>query len=629
MLIRMEPGAMKRSSYLGAARRSRPGSKPPLRELARAHFARQGRALTEPEVRLYDAVEADEVAIYVRPGPKWDRTLPAAALGWLCTDPEAKARVGRQGIRIVGARIEQAINLDAIDVRFALVWWSCTLGQPLSLVDARVGGLYFNGSALAGLNADRIKITGGVHLKHGFRNRGPMVLRGATIGGDLGCTGGRFENEKGDALAADGAKVTGNVYLNAEGRHRFHANGRVRLVDTMIGCDLVCRGGRFENPENDANSRGYALAADGAKITRNVFLIAEGRHCFHVSGTVSLAGVTIGGQFGCSTERFEGSLILQLAVIKGSWIFGRLHRPGGPGREEQPIGILSLVGAHAAVIVDDAEAYQCFDSVRLQGFTYGGFAGDAPTDAKTRLESFIGRQSKEALKSPQPYEQLSAVLRRAGHRRDAEEVLIAYRRAERHRLAQNIKAVKYLSQWWQKSKRFICKRFTCIIKVLKHLRRWRCIPDYVWSRLYDLLLGYGYRWTRPFWISVVLVILSTGLFWLAYEKDGIVAHNKLAHVGEGPYIDKAEDGAEPVLIDQRGSGWYPTFNPLIYALDVYVPLVDLEQTKYWQPIAKKGGWGWGATWLMRLNIAAGWLFTTLFVAGLATVVRREGGESSG
>ncbi|MEM7626753.1 MAG: hypothetical protein AAF333_14260 [Planctomycetota bacterium] len=704
----MDSGVASRPPFRGATTRRRRDTPTPLRELARRHFRQRGRDLTPPEVRLYDAVEADGVAKYIRKGTDEDRTLPAAALEWLCTDPKAKARVGRNGIRLYGAQVAEEINLDWINVRFPLDWKSCDLLNELSLMDARLGGLFCDGSSLSGLNTARARIAGSIHLRAEFQNQGHAQLSRVTIGGDLDCSGGRFRNTSGEAIIADGAQIigsvflnaageqrfhasgevrmlgaaiggilscgggqfenasgdalsmdraqiTGSVFLNAKGDHRFHANGKVRMLGATIGSALACSGGRFENAGSDAlsidgaqitggvylnaageqrfhangkvrvlnasiggnlecgggrfeNAGGDALSADRAQIAGSVFLKAQGEQHFYANGDIRLLNAYIGGNLRCNGGRFEGNFSLQSARIDGIWIFRNLWQPTSPTGNTSKPWILDLTSAHARVVVDDAEAYGRFHRMFLGGFTYDGFAAGAPTDSRTRLVCFIQRQRPERLANPQPYEQLATVLRRAGHRRDAEEVLIAHRRAERRELGQKIWAARFERQGRQGV-------------------RWLA------SRLYDFFLGYGYRWSRPFWWSVGIVLVSSILFGQAYEHDGIAAYNRLGHVGEGPYYQqvRGEDGRSRLgdAIDQRQSEWYPSYSSLVFALDVYVPLVDLEQTKYWQPISNRGGWSRFATWLMRFNIVAGWVFTTLFVGGLATMVRREGGDSSG
>jgi hypothetical protein len=48
-----------------------------------------------------------------------------------------------------------------------------------------------------------------------FEAEGQVSLVGVSIGGELSCRGGRFRNENGSALSADGAGIKGGVFLDS------------------------------------------------------------------------------------------------------------------------------------------------------------------------------------------------------------------------------------------------------------------------------------------------------------------------------------------------------------------------------------------------------------------------------
>ncbi|MBV9774476.1 MAG: hypothetical protein JO040_11030, partial [Gemmatimonadetes bacterium] len=64
------------------------------------------------------------------------------------------------------------------------------------------------------LNADRVRVSGTVHLTHGFESHGQVRLVSAAITGSLVLTGATLRAGDDVALRADGATVGGNVYLN-------------------------------------------------------------------------------------------------------------------------------------------------------------------------------------------------------------------------------------------------------------------------------------------------------------------------------------------------------------------------------------------------------------------------------
>mgnify|MGYP002278229539 CR=1 FL=1 len=150
-----------------------------------------------------------------------------------------------------------------------------------------------------------------MNLDDRFRANGAVNLAGAEIGGQLVCSNGRFVNADGYALNAQGAIVTSDVFLKGD----FHATGAVSLAGAEIGGQLNCIDGRFENAD------GYALNAHSANVAEEVFLRGD----FHATGIVSLSGADIGGQLSCRGGRFENAggfaLNAQNATVKGSAFF--------------------------------------------------------------------------------------------------------------------------------------------------------------------------------------------------------------------------------------------------------------------------------------------------------------------
>ena len=179
----------------------------------------------------------------------------------------------------------------------------------VSLVGATIGGdLNCSGGILSNptgsaLSCDGARITGKVSLSDCFKADGTVSLVGATIGGDLNCSGGILSSPKGSALSCDGASITGNVSLS----DGFKADGGVRLLGATIGANLDCDGGILSNPT------GNALSCDGAKITGNIFL----NNTFRADGKVSLLRATVGGDLDCSAGILISSAIYSSGILIG------------------------------------------------------------------------------------------------------------------------------------------------------------------------------------------------------------------------------------------------------------------------------------------------------------------------
>jgi hypothetical protein len=106
-----------------------------------------------------------------------------------------------------------------------------------------------------------------------------------------------------------------------------------------------------------------------------------------------------------------------------------------------------------------------------------------------------------------------------------------------------------------------------------------------WSWLQEITVGYGYRPLRAgTWLAVFLGV-GTLIFGL---------HNPPALNGTP----------------------HPAFNPLIYTLDLLVPLVNFGLRNSYDPQGAQ-------RWIAYLLIAAGWIFVTTITAGIARVLWRQ------
>ena len=180
--------------------------------------------------------------------------MRADRLMWLCTDGKAAALVTQRGIRISGATIEEAVDLEWTTIGFPIEVSKCVFKGPIIFRNSTMIALGLPGTEIQGLNGDGMSVKKNVSLQNGFRAHEQVRLAGAKIDGDLDCDGGQFTNGKGPApatfdapaLDANSAKIQGSVFL----RKGFKALGRVDLAAATIGGDLACNGGQFLTGED-------------------------------------------------------------------------------------------------------------------------------------------------------------------------------------------------------------------------------------------------------------------------------------------------------------------------------------------------------------------------------------------
>ncbi len=567
------------------------GAASELLKLAEKKFGK----LTPAEKKLFRRTAEGEIADYspkskkpIEPAnaAKWgpSRVLLADRIAWLCTDKQAAQLVTHRGILIKGARIDEELDLAHARVPFPLLFEKCKITAELHFLRAHIVALYMLGTHIGKLFAGGLRTTGPVYFGDNFAADDEVRLIEASLGGNLDCRNGQFTNKGGHALSADGLKVEGGVFLSAG----FRADGEVCLLGATVGGNLDCEGAEF------VNSDGVALRADGLKVGQSVYL----RKGFQAKGEVCLNRATVRGDLDCSEGQFikkhgralsadrlrvdgcvylcsdlkvEGIVRFGAARIGRCFFLADLNSP-----EEMT---LDLGSAKIGILhYDKIESWPKPGRLVLRALEYLEISDRSPKDSKMHIE-WLRRQKGFW---PQPYEQLAKVLRQSGDGAGAREVLVAKNK--------------------DKAKR---TKLT--------------FPEKCWYHVLGRSIGYGHK---P-WLAIPLALVIV-LFGSMFFKEGY-SHGLVTPLSEAAY---AEDNTGT----HRISEVYPVFNSFIYSLDVFVPVVDLHQVKYWLPNANRGAelvptssaalctGGLLLSWLW-IETALGWILTTLFLVGLTGLVR--------
>jgi hypothetical protein len=219
--------------------------------------------------------------------------IRAGVLRVLCLGRDPQAPVHEWGVFVRGAWIDGDLDLNDCTVPHPLVIIRCHVEGDVRLSRAAVKLLHLAGSRVGALSADGLRGDDDVNLCDGFVAKREVRFLGASIGGDLNCSGARFVASEGVALGFDRAKIAGSVFLN----NNFVAKGTVHFLGASIGGNLACPGASFEASEGDA------LSFDGAKIAGGVFLNKN----LVARNPVRFLDATIGGVLTCSGASFEAS----------------------------------------------------------------------------------------------------------------------------------------------------------------------------------------------------------------------------------------------------------------------------------------------------------------------------------
>ena len=282
-----------------------------------------------------------------------DRDVPASFLLPLLTGSQPDVVAHNRTIHLIKARITGEFDFSFATLVVPFILEQCEIVEPinmpgviapyismklstihslnlsninlrtdLNLSGATVGRAGMTGPALA---LDGAKIGGSVFLSGNFYSGGEVNLSNTEITGQFVCTGGTFDSEGGRAIYSDGAKINGGVFLNAG----FQAKGIVRFPGADIKGPFVCTGGSFNNED------GTAFIADEIDVEGGMFFDRN----FHALGEVRIVGAHITGPLICRGGVFENNtgkaLLADRIEIGGSIFlndgfraFGEVRLPG-------------------------------------------------------------------------------------------------------------------------------------------------------------------------------------------------------------------------------------------------------------------------------------------------------------
>lgn len=507
-------------------------------------------------------------------------------------------------IRFLRKLPKTAINADAATIAADVFLCNGFKAEgEVNLRRASIGGQLdcsegeFSNKDKIAINANATNITASVFLSDRFKAVGAVNLIGASIGGGLVCSEGEFSNGCETAIQATAAKISGDVFL-CDG---FKAEGKVNLIGTSIGGVLDCSGGKFSNKDR------IAIQATAATITASVFL----RDGFKAVGEVNLNRASIGGNICCTGGQFlnktRSAIYAEGAKIGGAVFLGGQFNNSQFQAQGKMIFLNAKIGDRfelESIESNNSESMNLdlrFAKVNtfsfknseaeeswikqikqgqlcLNGFVYSRInVTNAAIKDKT-LKKWLRLQIKKDSEPRsengfflQPYEQLAKVLKANGYQEAATKILIAKEDDRR--------CYGDLTPWGK-----------------------------VWNGILGVTIAHGYRPQNALLYSVLVILVGWGVFFLNQE---LMAETNIKHRS------------------------YAVFNPLVYSIDTFTPIIDLHQQKMWLPDASQGKERYifhpslkrrSGDWLRRyfwFQIIAGWVLTSLWVAGFTGLVRNR------
>lgn len=187
------------------------------------------------------------------------------------------------------------------------------------------------------------------------------------------------------------------------------------------------------------------------------------------------------------------------------------------------------------------------------------------------------RQARDDKKNdfnPQTYEQLATVLHRSGQHAEAKKVLIN----QQEKRTEIMKAVS--SALPEKGKHKVCEWL-----IMNFPTRVRLL----WRYLLREAMGYGYQPLQLFAWSLGIVAAGCLFFWLGDFYKLITPNERMAEFRQKMVKSEIAHciyNTNEWLQDTSIEGLekrkiYPSFNPFVYSLETFVPVVNLGKRAYW------------------------------------------------
>lgn len=521
-----------------------------------------------------------------------ERTIRGELLRFLILGGEDSFRPHEKGVRVSGAWVTGILDLEGCRIPRDIGLKDCRFEGAPVLRSAIIDNLFFDGSLLPGLQADRLEARGGLYIR-GATITGEVRLSGARFGGALEGDGATIESRDGIALNAEGLEARGDVGLRGA-----TIRGGINLSGARLGADLNAAGATIERPD------GVALNGEGIEIRGDAAFRGAA-----IAGEVTMRGARFGGDFDCSgltiSQPGGNALSLSRAVIEGAFFLRQ-------GASLQ--GALDLTATTIGSIEDDHASWPDTGDLLLNRCRYGAFTG-GPVDATSRLD-WLERQNPARWGEdfwPQPYEQLATVFREMGHDEDSRTVLIAKERSQRR--ARRARAGNPV---W----RAMLAVNDGILGITVRYGRQPLIA-FLWLILFwalgVIIFGHAER-NGAFKPNIPVVLRSTEWTMCAIEQT----ERQFMPSAEQYAVGRAKKGQTQLACfrDQPESASYPEFNPWMYSLDTLLPVLEIGQKAYWRPDPSKPTGPFALNYFY-VQAMVGWALSLLAVAGFSGLVKSK------
>jgi len=435
--------------------------------------------------------------------------------------------------------VKGEINLDRANIRGDLL-------LPNAIIECDPSQPRSNNSLPKAISATTCKIGNDCFLQGKFLANGGIYIRGIEIGGDLSVAQARVVSHHHISVDCDFAVISGRADFKS-GSFFGTISLRAANIKTSLDFNGATIFGRVASDEKTV----YAIAAMDIVVGHNC-LFGESGVAY---GSINLVRANIHSDLGIyrlsirlknvgaqPLTKSDYSLDLGWANIGGNLILNKNEIDGS----------VRLSHARARVLCDTTTGYpDNVATLHLNGFKYEDLLhhsmdierSDASTCVSSRLEWLKKMRSYD----PQPYIWLSQILSRNGRKEEAREIFIEKQNQDRKQKRDEIKNGSLL-MWLPR-----------MIILLS-------------SKLFHLMFGDGLKPVNALVTLFVATLIGASVFWYANNQRLLIVDQQAVATG----VSQSRIGA--VVSDNIDDSIWCSDNisPTIYALDVFIPLIDLR-----------------------------------------------------
>lgn len=443
---------------------------------------------------------------------------------------------------------------------------------------------------------------------------GELRMRGTRVMASVQLAGALLQNPGGDALGAGGLEVRGGLWC----REGFSAVGGVRLVGSQLGANVTFTDAKLSHPGGVALNLDHAAFGDfdGARLEVSGGTIS-------VSGARAAAGVNL--EEARLNSGADKSFVLESAEIGGGLFFRRLHATG-----EVCVQTSRISGR---ILLEEAR----LDNASATALRFSGIHADASLSCAgmrvrggvkltgSRCDQGIDLDGAILASEHQPALDATAITTTVLSLRPAAPIRgeVIFRHAR-------IDLLRDDPTYWPERLRLEELTYQALDPRLPARERLGWLardPDGPQPQPYEQLAALYTRLGQPAEASKVMY---------ARERDQRAAESALNRVwsilqdvtvayGYHPWralawlaalltVGSILYGLMPPVPLKPGEA--PHFNPVIYTLDLLLPIVDMGQQNAFNPSGAE-------QWFSYVLITAGWILATTVAAGVARVTSRR------